>query len=191
VLAKAAASCDASGDATAQRAAIVERARGLREQAWRVMADNDPVAVATEDDIRDYLREQPPQVREDLLRRSPYARLVARLETLPTIEQAKGILMAQHRCGPDEAFDTLRKASQRCNVPIRELAARLVAETAHPTSHQEAAPDGFRTACDDAAGRDSRTPRSLGSIPRSGIISARRSARMRSTVAPAALQTEV
>jgi two-component system, response regulator / RNA-binding antiterminator len=105
------------------------------------MADSDAVAVATEDDIRDYLREQSSQLREALLRRSPYARLVARLETLPTIEQAKGILMAQHRCGPDEAFDTLRKASQRCNVPIRELAAWLVAETAHPTSHRQAASD--------------------------------------------------
>jgi hypothetical protein len=105
------------------------------------MADSDAVAVATEDDIRHYLREQPPQVREDLLRRSPYARLVARLETLPTIEQAKGILMAELHCGPAEAFDMLRKASQRCNVPIRELADRLVAETAHPTSHRQAASD--------------------------------------------------
>jgi hypothetical protein len=42
------------------------------------------------------------------------------------IEQAKGILMAQHGCGPDEAFDLLRRASQRFNVPVRVLAARLV-----------------------------------------------------------------
>jgi GAF domain-containing protein len=44
---------------------------------------------------------------------------------MPVIEQAKGILMAQHGCGPDEAFDLLRRASQRFNVPVRVLAARL------------------------------------------------------------------
>jgi hypothetical protein len=45
---------------------------------------------------------------------------------MPVIEQAKGILMAQHSCDPDEAFDLLRRASQRFNVPVRVLAARLV-----------------------------------------------------------------
>jgi hypothetical protein len=51
--------------------------------------------------------------------------------TMPVIEQAKSILMAQQRCGPDEAFDLLRRASQRFNVPVRVLAARLVHD-AHP-----------------------------------------------------------
>jgi hypothetical protein len=45
---------------------------------------------------------------------------------MPVIEQAKGILMAQQRCGPDEAFDLLRRASQRFNLPVRVLAAQLV-----------------------------------------------------------------
>ena len=44
----------------------------------------------------------------------------------PVIEQAKVILMAQHGGGPEEAFDLLRRASQRFNVPVRVLAARLV-----------------------------------------------------------------
>jgi len=48
------------------------------------------------------------------------------LDTVPVIEQAKGMLMAQQGCGPDEAFDLLRRASQRFNVPVRVLAARLV-----------------------------------------------------------------
>jgi ANTAR domain-containing protein len=126
---------DASGDVTAQCAAIVAHARDLREQAQRLMAPRDAVAAATEADIRDYLRNQPPQARQDLLQRSPYARLVARLETLPVIEQAKGIVMAQWHCGPDEAFEMLREASQRCNVPIRELAGRLVVQTSQPASH--------------------------------------------------------
>jgi GAF domain-containing protein len=54
------------------------------------------------------------------------------------IEQAKGILMAQHGCGPEEAFDLLRRASQRFNVPVRVLAARLVQRVQRPGS--QAAP---------------------------------------------------
>src|SRR5215470_20260630 len=62
----------------------------------------------------------------------------ARLDTMPLIEQAKGILMAQQSCGPDEAFDLLRRASQRFNVPVRVLAARLVhgAEPPEPRAVQ-------------------------------------------------------
>src|SRR5215469_17652996 len=60
----------------------------------------------------------------DLMQRSEHARLLARLESLPVIEQAKGILMAQSHCGDAQAFDLLRRASQRSNVPVRELAAR-------------------------------------------------------------------
>jgi ANTAR domain len=44
------------------------------------------------------------------------------------IEQAKGIIMAQSACGDAEAFDLLRRASQRSNMPLRELAAQLVAK---------------------------------------------------------------
>jgi two-component system, response regulator / RNA-binding antiterminator len=56
----------------------------------------------------------------------------AQLGTTPVIEQAKGILMAQHGCGPEEAFDLLRRASQRFNVPVRVLAARLVHRVQRP-----------------------------------------------------------
>jgi len=51
---------------------------------------------------------------------------VAQLGATPVIEQAKGILMAQRGCGPEEAFDLLRRASQQFNVPVRVLAAQLV-----------------------------------------------------------------
>jgi two-component system, response regulator / RNA-binding antiterminator len=66
----------------------------------------------------------------DLMQQSEYARLLARLETMPVIEQAKGIIMAQSHCGDAQAFDLLRRASQRSNVPVRELAAQIVASTA-------------------------------------------------------------
>jgi AmiR/NasT family two-component response regulator len=64
------------------------------------------------------------------MQRSEHARLLARLESRPVIEQAKGIVMAQKRCGHAQAFDLLRRASQRSNVPIRDLAAQIVAKTA-------------------------------------------------------------
>ncbi|HUP86508.1 MAG TPA: GAF and ANTAR domain-containing protein [Acidimicrobiales bacterium] len=47
------------------------------------------------------------------------------LETRVVIEQAKGILIAQGRTG-DDAFDVLRKASQRENRKLRDIAADLV-----------------------------------------------------------------
>jgi hypothetical protein len=65
----------------------------------------------------------------DLLQRSEHARLLARLESMPLIEQAKGIIMAQSHCGDAQAFDLLRRASQRSNVPVRDLAAQIVAKT--------------------------------------------------------------
>lgn len=62
----------------------------------------------------------------ELLHEVAYARLLARLDTMPVIEQAKGILMAESRCSPDEAFAMLRAASQRSNVKIRNLAEQIV-----------------------------------------------------------------
>jgi AmiR/NasT family two-component response regulator len=63
------------------------------------------------------------------MQQSAYARLLARRETMPVIEQAKGIIMGQAHCGDAQAFDLLRRASQRSNVPVRELAAQIVANT--------------------------------------------------------------
>jgi hypothetical protein len=65
----------------------------------------------------------------EILHDSAYARLQARLDTLPVIEQAKGIMMARTGCTPDEAFAMLRSASQRANVPVRDLALDLVEKT--------------------------------------------------------------
>ena len=68
--------------------------------------------------------------------------LQARLESMPVIEQAKGIVMAQQRCGPDEAFDLLHRASQRKNVKISVLAAQIVQQIASPTTSSSATPLG-------------------------------------------------
>jgi hypothetical protein len=86
------------------------------------------------------------QVREgrsqrEILHDSAYARLQARMESMPVIEQAKGIMMAECGWTAEQAFDALRQASQRENVKVRELAARIVARTAEPAG--PAASQGF------------------------------------------------
>ncbi len=43
------------------------------------------------------------------------------------IEQAKGVLVAQRRCTPDEAFQLLVSASQRSNRKLRDIAQEIVA----------------------------------------------------------------
>jgi AmiR/NasT family two-component response regulator len=65
-----------------------------------------------------------------ILHDSAFARLQAKLDTMPVIEQAKGILMAQYRCRPEEAFDLLRRASQNANIKVSVLAAQIVEQVA-------------------------------------------------------------
>ena len=49
------------------------------------------------------------------------------IESRAVIEQAKGMLMARSpEMTPDDAFDLLRRASQRENVKLREIARRIV-----------------------------------------------------------------
>jgi anti-anti-sigma factor len=70
----------------------------------------------------------------EVLRDSAFARVQAQLESLPVIEQAKGILMAQQRCGPEEAFDLIRRASQLANIKVRVLAAEIVEHVTSATA---------------------------------------------------------
>lgn len=48
------------------------------------------------------------------------------LTSRATIEQAKGIVMAERHCTPEEAFDVLVRLSQDSNVPLRDVARALV-----------------------------------------------------------------
>ena len=48
------------------------------------------------------------------------------MATRATIEQAKGILMAGLKCGPDEAFGTLTRLSQQANRKLRDIATEIV-----------------------------------------------------------------
>jgi AmiR/NasT family two-component response regulator len=47
------------------------------------------------------------------------------LSSRDVIGQAKGILMERQRIGAGEAFDTHRRASQRLNIRLEEIATRL------------------------------------------------------------------
>jgi GAF domain-containing protein len=48
------------------------------------------------------------------------------LASRAVIDQAIGILIAQNGCSPEEGFDMLRKASQRSNTKLRDVAANIV-----------------------------------------------------------------
>lgn len=52
------------------------------------------------------------------------------LEHRAVIEQAKGVLMHSMKIGPDAAFAVLVAASQRENVKLRDVAARIAAAQA-------------------------------------------------------------
>jgi len=53
-------------------------------------------------------------------------------EIRAVIEQAKGVLMATFRCGPDEASELLHRASRGGGVKVHVLAAKLVAQASRP-----------------------------------------------------------
>ncbi|TDD65453.1 ANTAR domain-containing protein [Jiangella aurantiaca] len=62
--------------------------------------------------------------------RTRVANLERALLTRPAIDMAKGIIMGLRRCGPDEAFQAMVRASKNGNVKVRDLAARIVADAA-------------------------------------------------------------
>jgi GAF domain-containing protein len=48
------------------------------------------------------------------------------IESRAVIDQAKGVLMAREHLTADEAFEKLRRASQKANLKVREIAQRVV-----------------------------------------------------------------
>ena len=59
------------------------------------------------------------------------------LSSRSVIDQAIGIIIGMQRCPASVAFDVLRTVSQNRNIPLREVAADLVARTGTSTP-----PDG-------------------------------------------------
>lgn len=109
-------------------AAAAARREELRSRAERTR-HTAQILRARAQSLKEELGQAGRACQPGLLTVSPLARLRAQLATMPVIEQAKGILMAQQGCGAEEAFDLLRRASQRSNVPVRELAKRIVSTT--------------------------------------------------------------
>jgi GAF domain-containing protein len=52
--------------------------------------------------------------------------LAAAMESRAVIDMAVGVVMAQNRCAPEEAFALLRSASNSRNTKLREVAASIV-----------------------------------------------------------------
>jgi GAF domain-containing protein len=74
------------------------------------------------------------QVKDQL--QAAAAQLETALQSRATIDQAKGIIMARHRCDADQAFRLLADASSSANVKLREIAERLVRDAAEG-SHRD------------------------------------------------------
>jgi hypothetical protein len=68
--------------------------------------------------------------------------MVHLLQSRAAIEEAKGVVIAIRRCSPEEAWTTLRRASQEFNVKLRELSVALVEYVGHAPPPQ---PDGDET----------------------------------------------
>jgi ANTAR domain len=103
-----------------------ERRRPLTPDEREQAADQRERLADEREQAADEREQAADQRDRELLTESATARLQARLETMPVIEQAKGIIMEQRGCTAEQAFDILRQASQRSNVPVRELAVRIV-----------------------------------------------------------------
>ncbi len=56
--------------------------------------------------------------------------LASAMKSRTVIDMAIGVVMAQNRCAPDEAFTLLRKASNARNTKLRDVAASVVAAIA-------------------------------------------------------------
>jgi AmiR/NasT family two-component response regulator len=55
------------------------------------------------------------------------------MKSRTVIDMAIGVVMAQNRCRPDEAFTLLRKASNARNTKLREVASSIIAAIAGTT----------------------------------------------------------
>src|SRR5216117_60108 len=93
----------------AEAAAACARSEELQRWTRHVLTEAQ-AAQRTSAEARHRRRSSP--AGRGLMQHSEYARLLARLETRPVIEQAKGIIMAQSHCGDAQAFDLLHRASQ-------------------------------------------------------------------------------
>lgn len=106
---------DVSG-LSSQALASLERRRDLeqrRRAAGERGPDGDALAMLVAVDEFNAMTEEIAQLREALASRA-------------TIDQAKGLVMAERRCTPDQAFQYLVRLSNDTNVRVADVAAALV-----------------------------------------------------------------
>ena len=127
----------------------------LAESRRRTRENLQLIQDAWSETARLQARRQESCTDQDRLRYSAYARLQARLASMPVIEQAKGILMAQYGWREDRAFEALRRVSQRENIKVRDLAASIVARATRSAPAQRR-----------PAGAASTVPRGAGELAR-------------------------
>ena len=78
------------------------------------------------------------------------AGLHRRLETLPVIEQSKGILIGRYGIDPDSAFCLLRRWSSHTNLKLRDI-SRLIVDAASQGFPQQCALDDLLRRLDTAS----------------------------------------
>jgi hypothetical protein len=67
--------------------------------------------------------------------------MVEMMQYRRVIEQVKGMIMAQLRCGPDQAFAVLTRISQHTNIKVRKIAVAIVEALGNGTvEHPDDAP---------------------------------------------------
>ena len=93
------------------RASADEWPRGLLDRLTEI-ADAIAVVVGASSEV-----EQVTRLAEDSL---------AAMRVRAVIDQALGVIMAQNRCGADQAFEILKSASMHRNTKLRVLAAEIV-----------------------------------------------------------------
>jgi len=86
------------------------------------------------------------------------AQLQQKIESLPTIEQAKGILMARFSLDAETAFTLLVRWSQATNVKLRAISASLV-EAAGTPGALDTLIDALQQGASSGGGTAPRGPR--------------------------------
>lgn len=108
--------------ATRTRRTVLDLAEPGRTAEWphRRAATTSSVVEPDDEEDLDELRQLLDALQAEV------AGLTEALESRDVIGQAKGILMASQGISADEAFNILRRASQRLNVKLRDVAAQVV-----------------------------------------------------------------
>jgi hypothetical protein len=96
------------------------------------------------------------------------------MKSRAVIEQAKGILMSQTHVSSEDALDILRRASQRANRKLRDIAADIVAQT-KPDSSPRRTPTTSGRASRSRDATDRRLERGRNRLRRLLVLSRRRS----------------